>query len=286
MTSRIKIISVICSLLTTSIWGQQPSPIGIIFNPRVNTLALSGVGGGNLYEFTANKSSTSGQFALDWNIGFDNRKSKKAGKERLTTLTTIFKYNPFLQTNYVSGDSIEMRKLAFVDNEFQMLFGARWSNIRPVGIENNAKMVNLFFFDASMAPYSLLNSVDPLNTGFRNFNINAGFQYGLITNTDLGLIGFTISPQINFLSIYENNPEGTAFEELNRAELELSRKFLGGGFKLAIPLNDFCFFFEMRKYFPLENPSHITGLTERSIFSFGGVATGTVFKTKIKEEKY
>jgi len=267
-------------------FGQQPSPIGILFNPRVNTFAISGVGGGNLYELTAQKSSTSGQVALDWNIGFADGQTKKTKKEKHTTMTTIFKYNPFLQSNYVSGDSIEMRKLAFVDNEFQMLLGFRLSNIREVGTDNNSKLINLFFIDASMAPYKLAKSVDSLNTGFRNFNINAGYQFGYITNTDFGLVGFTISPQINYLYIYDNEVNGSSFEELNKTSTKLSRNILGGGFKIIIPLNDFCFFFEARKYFPLDNSSNIKGLTDRTIFSFGGVATGTVFKTKTKEVKY
>jgi len=267
-------------------YGQQPSPIGILFNPRVNTFAISGVGGGNLYELTAQKSSTSGQVAFDWNIGLADGQTRKTNKDKFTTLTTIFKYNPFLQANYVSGDSIEMRKLAFVDNEFQILLGFRLSNIREIGTDNNSKLINLFFVDASMAPYSLAKSVDPLNTGFKNFNINAGYQFGYITNTDFGLVGFTISPQINYIYIYDNNVNGTSFEELNRVSTKLSRNILGGGFKINIPLNDFCFFFEARKYFPLDNSSNIKGLTDRTIFSFGGVATGTVFKTKTKETKY
>lgn len=53
------------SLLTLNLWAQQPSPIGILYNPRVNKFAISGVGGGNAYEFSAAKSSTSGQVSFD-----------------------------------------------------------------------------------------------------------------------------------------------------------------------------------------------------------------------------
>ncbi len=274
-----------CIIVAVSVYSQQPSPIGILYNPRVNTFAISGVGGGNLYEFTSEKSSTSGQVALDWNIGLSNGKAKSSGKDKLTTLTTIFKYNPFLKANYISGDSIDMRKLAFVDNEFQMLIGFRLSNIRQAGIDYNSRLLNLFFVDASMAPYALANSINPLNTGFRNFNINFGYQFGYITNTDFGLVGFTISPQLNYMYVYENIATGTSFEELNRSNSKLSRNILGGGFKISIPLNDFSFFFEARKYFPIDNQIEIAGLTDRMIFSFGGVATGTVFKTKTKEIK-
>jgi hypothetical protein len=286
MTTKITIFLFVVTIMTTKAFCQQPSPIGIIFNPRVNTFAISGVGGGNLYELTAKNSSTSGQVALDWNIGLKDSRTKKTGKDKLTTLTTIFKYNPFLQANFVTGDSIELRKIAFVDNEFQMLLGFRLTNLTTMGTDNNSKLLNMFFADASMAPYELKYSANPLNTGFRNFNINLGYQVGYITNTDFGLVGFTFSPQLNFINIYENQSNGSAFEELNISNERLSRNILGGGLKINIPLNDFCFFFEVRKYFPLDNSRQIIGLTDRAIFSFGGVATGTVFKTKTEESKY
>jgi hypothetical protein len=213
-------------------------------------------------------------------------RTRKTRKEKLSTLTTIFKYNPFLQANYVTGDSLELRKVAFVDNEFQMLVGFRLTNLKTIGIDRNSKSVSMIFADASMAPYELKNSINPLNSGFRNFNINIGYQIGYITLTDFGLVGFTISPQINFINIYENSSMGKSFEELNQTNESLSRNILGSGFKINIPLNDFCFFFEYRKYSPLDNSTRIIGLTDRGIFSFGGVATGTVFKTKTKESKY
>ncbi len=270
-------------LATTCVIAQQASPIGILFNPRVNKFAVSGVGGGNVYEFTANKNSTSGQVAIDWNIALSNGYTSVRNKEKLTTLTTIFKYNPLLQANYVSGDSIELKKLAFVDNEFQFLLGLRLVSLRAMGIDNNSKFLNSFFVDGSMAPYELISSYNPLNKGFKNFNINVGYTLGYITNTDFGLIGITFSPQANFIGIYENESNGRAFEELSKSSLNLSKNILGGGGKVNVFLNDFCFFFEIRKYSPLYNSRTINGLTDRAIFSVGGVATGTVFKTKTKE---
>jgi hypothetical protein len=285
ITKKNAIFLFVVTLISTKTFCQQPSPIGIIFNPRVNTFAISGVGGGNLYELTAEKSSTSGQLAIDWNIGLMDSQTKKKGKEKLTTLTSIIKYNPFLQANFISGDSLELRKIAYVDNEFQFFFGIRLTNLKTLGLDNNSKLVNMVFIDFSTADYQL-KSTNTLNTGFRNINLTLGYQIGYITNTDFGLVGVTFSPQINFLNIYENKSNGSSFEELNSSNDALSRNVLGGGFKINAPLNDFCFFFEARKYFPLDNSRQIVGLTDRMIFSFGGVATGTVFKTKTKESKY
>lgn len=90
----IKYLVIVILILQQRAWAQQPSPIGIIFNPRVNTFAISGVGGGNLYEFSASNNSTSGQMAIDWNVALSNGLTKRTRKEKLQTLTTIFKYNP------------------------------------------------------------------------------------------------------------------------------------------------------------------------------------------------
>lgn len=266
------------------VFAQQPSPIGIIFNPRVNKFAVSGVGGGNFYELTSKNSSTSGQVAFDVNIGIKDGVTKRNSKNKYTTFTSVFKYNPLLKAKYLSGDSIEMRKIAFVDNEFALHLGFRFSKIKEVGIENDTKLVSMPFLDCSLTPYRLTKSVDSLNKGFYNFNVNLGWQFGFITNTDIGLFGVLFSPQVNFISIYDFN-NGTSFEELNKSSVKLSNNLLGFGGKFSVPLNDLSIFFELRKYYPLDNTNHIFGLTDRAIISFGGVATGTVFKTKTKERK-
>ncbi|MCA6364886.1 MAG: hypothetical protein IM638_17780 [Bacteroidetes bacterium] len=282
-----KIISPAIFLALFSFGGlsaQQPSPIGMIFNPRVNTFAISGVGGGNMYEFTLANSSTSGQVTFDWNLALKDRQTKK-GNDKFTTLLTLFKYNPFLKKNYISGDSLGLEKLAFIDNEFQFFLGLRVITVSESGQDKNARFMRSWFFDASTVNFNLKSSISPLNTGFRNFNLNAGFQIGYINNTDFGKVGVNISPQINYIYIYENRNGGKSLEELVLSSSNFSRNILGGGVKLNIPLNDFNIFFEGRSYFPLDNSTPIPGLTERVIFSIGGIATGNVFKSRTKEEK-
>ncbi len=272
------------------VFGQQASPISIIYNPRVNTFAISGVGGGNLYEFSADKSSSSGQVALDWNVALNRQNTKKEGvfsyekqpNEKLKTLTTIFKYNPLLKVNYTSGDSVDLRKMAFIDNEFQFLFGLRFNNLIASGADENAKFLISAFTDFSSTPYNL-NGSPVGNPGFRTFNLNTGGQFGYLTNTDFGLVGAVFSPQVNYIHVYEEKAGGKSFEELAKANTDISHNIMGFGGKLMIPLNDFSFFIELRKYFPLGSNQPINGLTDRAVFSIGGVATGTVFKTKTKE---
>jgi len=270
--------------------GQHISNAKMVYSPRVNTFAVSGVGGGNLYEFSADKSSSSGQISIDWNIALNNNVKNKNNRgvtpsEKPRTLTTVFKYNPFLRANYVNGDSVELRKIAFVDNEFQMMFGLRFNQLKTFGSESISKFLTSYFIDLSTAPYQLKNS--PTNsTGFRNFNVNLGAQIGYMTNLDFGLLGVTINPQINYINIYDNKSGDKGFEELVGSSNSLGRNYLGFGGKLVVYLNDFAIFFEGRKYINTKSNPEITGLTDRAIFSLGGVATGTVFKNKTNENRF
>ena len=277
MTKVTTIIAFVFCCKTSILTGQHISNAKMVYSPRVNTFAVSGVGGGNLYEFSAEKSSSSGQISIDWNIALSQ-------KRKINTLTTVFKYNPFLRANYLSGDSIELRKIAFVDNEFQMMLGLRLNQLGTFGSESTSKFLISYFIDFSTAPYEVQNS--PTNSsGFRNFNVNLGSQIGYMTNLDFGLLGITLNPQINYINIYDNASGDHGFEELAGASGRLDRNYLGFGGKLVVYLNDFAIFFEGRKYITPKSSPTLIGLTDRAIFSLGGVATGRIFKNKTIENR-
>jgi hypothetical protein len=265
--------------------AQQASPIDMLYAPRDNTFAISGVGGSNMY-LQSKKASSSGQIALDWNIALKDGYTKRNSNSKYTTLTTIFKYNPLVQTSYATQDSVEMKKIGFVDNEFSMMLGLRVSSVSEMGYDAEAKFFKNLFVDATMSPYSLTSVIDSCNIGFKNFNVTGGFQLGYITNTDFGIVGFTIAPEINFISIYEDQSNQNAFRQLFNSPYDLSHSIMGWGVKIMVPLNDFCFFFELRNYYPISNNVVIRGLTDKTIFSFGGVATGTVFKASSDDSDY
>jgi hypothetical protein len=277
MKIKITLSVVLMSILSSYVIAQQASPIDMLYAPRENTFAISGVGGSNMY-LQSKKASSSGQIALDWNIALKDGYSKRNSNSKYTTLTTIFKYNPLAQTEYESKDSVEMKKIGFVDNEFNMMLGLRLSSVTDMGYDAEAKLFKNFFIDGTMSPYSLTSMIDSNKIGFKNFNINGGLQLGYITNTDFGIVGFTITPEFSFISIYEDQSNGRAFEQLFNSPYDLSHSIMGWGMKVTVPLNDFCFFFEFRNYYPVSNDVVIRGLTDQTIFSFGGVATGTVFK--------
>ena len=286
------VLSLIICFYSNYVVCQHVSNARMMHNPRVNTFSVSGVGGGNLYEFDAKNSSSSGQITIDWNIAIDNS-SKNSNKRstdyrsssnKLNTLTTVFKYNPFLKANFISGDSSEIRKIAFVDNEFQLMIGFRYNSLKTFGSDNNSKFIRSYFIDLSTAPYQIQQSTTN-STGFRNFNVNLGAQFGYMTNLDFGLLGVTFNPQFNYVNIYDNRPGDKGFEEIIRSKSDLSRNYFGLGGKLVVYLNDFAIFFEGRKYITSSQYSTTFGLSDRAIFSIGGVATGTVFKNKTTEDK-
>jgi hypothetical protein len=273
---------IVLIIFSNWLFSQQPYPTEMIFNPRGNSFSVSGVGGGNIYELTAKNNSTSGQLSLGWNIALNDDYTKKARKEKLSTITTIFKYNPFLQNNYNAGDSIEPGKIAFIDNEFLMNLGIRITNLNQIGNDKSAKLLRAYFLDGCFTPYELKNSQNSHNTGFNNFNLTMGYQIGTLKNTEIGIVGIMLSPQINYIHINEYETNGTSFEELNQSVLELSNNLIGWGGKISVPINDFFFFLEGRKYIPIGNNNNVIGLTNRTMFTFGMVATGTVFTTKSK----
>jgi hypothetical protein len=282
---KITLSAFVLSVLCTSLIAQQASPIDMVYSPRDNTFAIAGVGGSNGY--TQSKSaSSSGQIALDWNIALKDGYSKRNSNSKYTTLTTIFKYNPLFKTKYMTSDSVELKKIGFVDNELNMMLGMRVSSVTDMGYDAEAKFMKLFYVDATMSPYEVTSVLDSSISGFKSFNINGGFSLGYLTNSSFGIVGFSIAPEVNFISIYEDEENNRAFEKFCNSSYDLSHNIFGYGLKITVPLNDFCFFFEFRNYVPVSNNVNIHGLTDRTIFSFGGVASGTVFKAGGDDNSY
>lgn len=277
--THLKCVAVLLMMAPLFIKAQQSTPSDMLYDPRSSTFAISGVGGSNVY-LQSNKTSSSGQISLNWNVAIKDGYSKRNSKKNFTTLTTLFKYNPLVQTHYEPTDSKEVKKLGFTDNEFSMMLGLRLSAVSAMTYDKEAKKVKILFADASMTPYVLSSVIDTVTSGFKSFNFCTGLQVGYMTNTDLGLVGFMLSPELNYIYIYENEVKGMALEQYMNMEYHVSHSIIGYGIKLTVPLNDFCFFFECRKYYPLDNETTIPGLTDRALFTFGGLATGTVFKAK------
>jgi hypothetical protein len=64
-----------------------------------------------------------------------------------------------------------------------------------------------------------------------------------------------------------------------------ARGYIGGGIKIEIPLNDFMLSFDIRRYYKLGSGEELVGLTDRTMFSIGGIAMGSIFKNRKKKER-
>jgi len=257
------------------LYGQIPSPIEMIFDPRENTFALSGIGGGNLGEnFVLNNSSIGGQIAIDMNFNLEN---KKYYQSKLKTFTGILRYNPFVQSKYDSGATMNMRKLAFTDNESQFILGVRYSTVKESQGNSSSKTLKTIFADLSSTQHTIIKIIDTMNSGFRNFNVNTGVQFGFLSDNGIGLASFTFNAYASYIYIYENNIHGNSFEELTQSSQKLSKNILGGGARISVTFNSLCFFLDAKRYTPIGNSTNIRGLTERALFSFGATATGVAF---------
>lgn len=258
--------------LSIKIFAQQAIPVEMIYEPEVNNFSISGVGGGNIHEFKANNSSASAQFAVDFNIHLKEKNSK------IKTLTNSIKYNPIAQTRFKNIDTVEMNKLAFIDNQYMFFFGIKHYVLRP--LSEDARLYRSLYLDFSISPY-YIQTIIPENNGFYNFNSTFGFQGGWTTETNFGVIATTFSLQGNYIYIYDLTTDDWAFDELfGFSSKQLSRNWLGGGAKILFQINDFAIYVEGRRYFPIDNQIQIKDFSNRPIFSIGGIATGTIFRNK------
>lgn len=279
------IFSVPCALT-----AQQLSPTELIATPQTNKFAISGIGGGNLYELNKKTGSSSAQIAIDWNL-FNGPGTTHSGNRKIFTLATVFRYNPVITTRLLSKDSLLVKKLPFTDNEYLFHFGIRARTLRKMGDhfnsdedETNANFLRGGFFDMLYTPYTIRLS-DTVSTGFQTLNMNGGYQVGFYsTYSSIGAIGISFSLQTNFLMVIENYDDPNGFEKSVRSTSNLPSNLLGGGGKFVFQLNDFSIYFEMRNYWPVNSSNGIKGLTNSPIISFGALATGTAFKSGKKQE--
>ncbi len=281
-----RILRVLALLLSLESSSQQLSPIEMIAQPRQHKFAVSGIGGGNLYETKSKTGSSSGQMSVDWNM-FSSDKTTRSGKDKTSTVGTIFRYNPVITTRLLDKDSLVAKKLPYVDNEYLIHFGMRSRGIRPMGDDGyydsyseDAEGTNMLlggFFDVMYTPYAF--QIDTSTSKFQIVNLHVGMQWGFFNaNSPIGAIGFSFSPQFDYLKIVDDPENVNGFERSMKSNVNLPSNVVGTGGKFIFQINDFAVFFECREYWPVNSSEDIPGLTRRPIISFGGVAIGTAFR--------
>lgn len=279
---------------TDNLLAQHPTPVNMLYQPMDDYFRFSGAGGGNLYGFLKPSGAASGILSLDGNFNLSEKVVNS--KRKITTLAVGFKIHPFVNSLIQSGDSMDVRRLIFQDNDFRVQFGARFTRLREkekfpnLGFKSYAQG----FADIIILPFQVINSVDPSqNKGFTTMSINAGGKFGIITKFMGGSFGISANPQLDMLLILDGT-DSKALEEVTLRTVSTAvldampksaRGYIGGGVKVEIPLNDFILTFDIRRYFKMSNGPELEGITDKTLFSVGGVAMGSIFKNNKKKEK-
>jgi len=275
--------------LPTQVLAQHPTPVDMLYEPLQEYFRVSGAGGGNLYGLNKASGAASGILGIDGNFNI-NEKVVKA-KRKIQTASISFKIHPFVNTLIESADSMDIRRFTFQDNDFRIMLGGRFTQMKEREKYPNlgSKTFMQGFVDLIIVPYQVENSIAG-NKGFTTLSLNAGGKFGVITKFLGGKFGITANPQVDMLFIMDGS-NSTALEEVtlkdvsNLASLpRTARGYIGGGLKVEIPLNDFVISFDFRRYFSAGSGPELVGLTNRTLFSFGGVATGAIFKNRTKKK--
>jgi hypothetical protein len=269
-----------------SLQAQQTSPIRMLFEPRQNTFSLLGAGGGNLYDFF---NAAGGAAVLGGDFNFNLGEKINNDKKKLKTFLLDIKFNLFNNTSFDGRfDSLDIRRFVFQDNDFRFTLGGRYNLIKSKNKENAKwKGISSAFFDLIVVPYQIQNSAYG-NKGLTVVSLNMGGKFGFMTQWGIGVFGMSINPQLDMLFVM-NAPGDFTFEEVTRTYTKLpqnetlARGYIGVGCKIEIPLTDFNLFFDFRKYFKTGAGVEVEGLTDRLLFTFGGVAVGSIFKNKKKK---
>jgi hypothetical protein len=157
---RFRIIWMIFIGMCSHAIGQQITHTDLIASPIKNTFALSGIGGGNLYELNRRTGSSSAQLTLDWNLFNKETYTKKKEKPGVFTLATIFRYNPIITTRMLNKDSLLVKKLPFNDNEYLLHFGLRARQLLQTAQDSDISQANADFLHGGFAdmlytPYNI-----------------------------------------------------------------------------------------------------------------------------------
>ncbi len=276
-----------------SINAQHPTPVEMLYQPLDDYFRFSGAGGGNMYGLFQSSGAASGVLSLDANYNISEKVNN--AKRKINTIALSFKIHPFINTLVKSGDSIDIRRFIFQDNDFRIQLGSRFTRLKEkeklpnLGFKSYAQA----FVDLIIVPYQVANSVAPTqNKGFTTLSFNAGGKLGLITKIFGGNFGISANPQMDMLLILDGSDSkaleeitiGTVSPAILNALPRSARGYIGGGLKIEIPLNDFLLSFDIRRYFKMGSGPELDGMTDRTLFSIGGVAMGSIFKNRNKKK--
>lgn len=247
--------------------SQQVSPLELLLHPDKYKAAITGVGGGDLNSLSIQTGQLSAQGAFEFCFG--THETKKRGN--LATVPIILRYNFLNARDIINSDTFSVRSIAFVDNNQMFNIGARIRNLRDI---SDDRLMQALTFDYSYSNYSILSPNE--NLLFGSHNVSIGYQLGLLMETNAGPMGILISPSFSYLNVSDDTPG--SFQKALGSASSVAKNFAGGNLKVQFQFNDLAIFFDIKRFFPIDNPSQIPGLTDNTVISFGGSALGTIFR--------
>ncbi len=251
--------------------AQQISPVDLLMSPEQFKGALTASGNGNASNLSSFESAgVSAQGAAEFVVG--THPTKKKGN--LISFPVIFRYNFLNSSRIFQRDTFNVRSLTFMDNNQTINIGFRVRNLRDLGDD---KYLLSFLTDYSYRRFSILDQAGG-NNQFETHSVMMGFHTGILMNTNVASIGFTVAPTVNYLMV--DNIDPAAFKNAIGSTRDVSNQYLGLGGRFLFQFNDFSVFFDVKKYLPLESGSTVPGLSDRAVINFGGNATGSILKFK------
>ena len=249
--------------------AQQISHVDLLLHPDQYKAAVTGTGSGDLQKADLQTGQMSAQGAFE--MCFGTHQTKKKGN--LITFPIIFRYNVISLNRILPGSGFNVRSIAFIDNNQTFNFGIRSRTLSEFGDD---KFLHGPLFDYSYSSYATQDSSNQLK--FNNHLISAGYQMGVLMETNAGPLAIQLAPTFNFINVSNETP--LAFQRALNSQNEIASNYLGGSTRVLFQFNDLAFFFDIKKFFPLGSSRNISGFTDKPIIAFGGSAMGAFLKFK------
>lgn len=270
-----KYLLVIFALFATNIGSfntiqaQQISHVDLLLHPDKFKAAVTGTGSGDLQKADLQTGQMSAQGAFEMCFGTHLTKKRR----NLITFPIIFRYNVLSLNRILPGSGFNVRSIAFIDNNQTINFGLRTRTLTEIGED---KLLYGPVFDYSYSNYSAQDTIDQIK--FSNHIVSAGYQLGVLMETNAGPLAIQLAPAFNFINVSNETP--LAFQKALDSPNVIGSNFIGGSTRLLFQFNDLAFFFDLKKFFPIGTSRNIAGFTDKPIIAFGGSAMGAFLKFK------
>ena len=248
--------------------AQQITPVSLLAEPQKYKGIVMGIGSGDFNKIKVASSVVSAQGAGELLIG--THRTKKKGN--WISFPVVGRYNFLNSSKIFRLDTFNLRNIVFLDNNQLANAGGRIRTIKPFFDD---QFLLSFVVDYSLGSFSVVDSSER-KSRFLTHSAMIGTQLGFLLSTNMGPIGITVSPSINYLNV--QNLNANAFQIAAKSPNQIGNQFIGFGGRGLLQLNDFPLFGDLRGFVPIGSKATVPGLTNRVSFTFGGNAVGMIAK--------